>query len=74
MMVTSQYVENLSIFLLHNLQTISYKCVYQGSFAFEDVYKKYLVENGLVDDHDFMRNYLLNKLVKTMSKSTRHVK
>jgi carboxylesterase type B len=44
---------------------------HDGSFAFEDVYKKYLVENGLIDDHDFMRNYLLNKLIKTMKATDR---
>ncbi|OXA59743.1 Acetylcholinesterase-1 [Folsomia candida] len=39
---------------------------HDGSFAFEDVYKKYLVENNLVDDVDFMKNDLLNQMIKIM--------
>ncbi len=41
---------------------------HDGSFAFEDVYLKYLVANGLVNNTDFMRNDLLNQMIKTMSK------
>jgi len=42
---------------------------HDGSFAFEDIYRKYLVHHDLINDKEFMRNDLLPQMIKIM-KST----
>jgi hypothetical protein len=40
---------------------------HDGSFAFEDIYNKYL--KSMIDDEEWTRNELLPQLIKAMSKS-----
>jgi hypothetical protein len=68
-----KFIEEMPVEILkkqtqNNVPVIMGANRHDGSFAFEDIYRKYLIENDLLDDKVFMRNEVLPGLIKAMSK------